>query len=46
MDGANSVILGGVTIADDIIIGAGSVVTSDLTETGTYVGAPARIVRK
>jgi len=44
--GANAVILGGVTIADNIIIGAGSVVTSDLIEEGTYVGAPARFVHR
>ena len=39
--GSNSTILP-VTICDDVVIGAGSVVTKDITEPGTYVGNPAR----
>jgi len=31
-----------VTIADDVVIGAGSVVTKDIIEPGSYVGNPAR----
>jgi len=31
-----------VSICDDVIIGAGSVVTRDITEPGTYFGNPAR----
>lgn len=38
--GSNSTILP-VTIADDVIIGAGSVVTKDITEPGIYFGNPA-----
>ena len=39
--GSNSSILP-VSICDDVVIGAGSVVTKDITESGTYVGNPAR----
>ena len=39
--GSNSTILP-VTIADDVIIGAGSVVTKDIIEPGVYFGNPAR----
>lgn len=38
--GSNSSILP-VSICDDVVIGAGSVVTKDITESGTYVGNPA-----
>ena len=31
-----------VSICDDVVIGAGSVVTKDITESGTYAGNPAR----
>ncbi|GIS45095.1 MAG: hypothetical protein Ct9H90mP16_21650 [Candidatus Poseidoniales archaeon] len=31
-----------VNICDDVVIGAGSVVTKDITEPGTYAGNPAR----
>jgi acetyltransferase-like isoleucine patch superfamily enzyme len=31
-----------VRIADDVVIGAGSVVTRDITTSGTYAGNPAR----
>lgn len=34
-----------VTVCDDVVIGAGSVVTKDITEPGTYVGNPARRLR-
>lgn len=33
-----------VTICDDVVIGAGSVVTRDIREPGTYAGNPARRV--
>jgi acetyltransferase-like isoleucine patch superfamily enzyme len=39
--GSNSTILP-VSICSDVVIGAGSVVTKDITEPGTYVGNPAR----
>jgi acetyltransferase-like isoleucine patch superfamily enzyme len=39
--GSNSTILP-VSICDDVVIGAGSVVTKDITESGTYTGNPAK----
>lgn len=39
--GSNATILP-ISICDDVVIGAGSVVTKDITEPGTYVGNPAR----
>ncbi|MFR4518306.1 MAG: transferase [Dorea sp.] len=35
-------IIQGKTIAQDVIVGAGSVVVKDLLESGTYVGIPAK----
>ena len=43
--GANCTILPGVTIGDNIVIAAGSVVTGDVKEEGIYGGAPARLLR-
>ena len=42
--GSNSSILP-VSICDDVVIGAGSVVTKDITEPGTYVGNPAKKIK-
>lgn len=42
--GSNATIMP-VTIGDDIVIGAGAVVTKDLTKPGIYAGNPARLVR-
>jgi acetyltransferase-like isoleucine patch superfamily enzyme len=39
--GSNATIMP-VRIADDVVIGAGSVVTRDITVSGTYAGNPAR----
>jgi acetyltransferase-like isoleucine patch superfamily enzyme len=39
--GSNATILP-VTICDDVVIGAGAVVTRDITEPGIYAGNPAR----
>ena len=39
--GSNSTILP-VEICDDVVIGAGSVVTKDITKAGTYAGNPAK----
>ena len=43
--GAGAVVIHGVRIVAGCLIGAGAVVTDDLTEPGTYVGAPARRIR-
>jgi acetyltransferase-like isoleucine patch superfamily enzyme len=42
--GSNSTILP-VKISDNIVIGAGSVVTKDLTKPGVYVGNPAKKIK-
>lgn len=42
--GSNATILP-VRIVDDVVIGAGSVVTRDISEAGTYAGNPARRLR-
>lgn len=42
--GANSVILGGIRIGKDAIVGAGSVVISDVPAGAVAVGNPARIL--
>lgn len=42
--GTNATILP-VTIADDVVVGAGAVVTKDLLEPGIYAGNPARLLR-
>jgi acetyltransferase-like isoleucine patch superfamily enzyme len=41
--GSNATIMP-VTIVDDVVIGAGSVVTKDITAPGTYAGNPARLL--
>lgn len=43
--GTNATILP-VSICDDVVIGAGSVVTRDITEPGIYAGNPAKLLRK
>ena len=40
--GMNAVVTCGVTIGDNVIIGAGSVVTKDCIEPGVYAGTPAK----
>jgi acetyltransferase-like isoleucine patch superfamily enzyme len=42
--GSNATIMP-VRIADDVVIGAGAVVTKDMTTAGTYAGNPARRLR-
>lgn len=42
--GSNATILA-VTICDEAVIGAGSVVTRDIEQKGIYAGNPARLVR-
>lgn len=43
--GTSSTILCGVTIGENAIIGAGSVVTHDVPDNAVYVGNPARFLR-
>ncbi len=43
--GSNATILP-VSICDDVVIGAGAVVTRDIVEPGFYVGNPARMLRR
>ena len=43
--GTNATILP-VNICDQVVIGAGSVVTRDITEAGIYAGNPARLLRR
>ncbi len=42
--GSNATIMP-VRIADDVVIGAGSVVTKDIMTAGTYAGNPARLLK-
>jgi acetyltransferase-like isoleucine patch superfamily enzyme len=42
--GSNATILP-VSVADGTVIGAGSVVTKDISEAGIYAGNPARLIR-
>lgn len=43
--GYRSLIMMGVNIRDNIVIGANSVVTKNLTEKGVYVGSPAKKIK-
>ena len=44
--GSNATILGGITIGENSLIGAGSVVTKDIPANVIAAGNPARILRK
>ena len=39
-------IMPGVTIGDGVVIGAGSIVTSDISSNSLAVGAPAKVIKK
>lgn len=43
--GANVTILKGVTVGDDAVVAAASVVTKDVPAGSIVVGSPARVVR-
>lgn len=43
--GARSVIIGGVHIGNNAIIGAGSVVVHDVPDNATVVGVPAKVIK-
>lgn len=42
--GANAIIIGNITIGNNVKIGAGAVVTKDIPDDSTVVGNPARII--
>jgi maltose O-acetyltransferase len=42
--GGGSIVLGGITIGDDAVIGAGAVVTRDVPSGATVIGNPARSI--
>ena len=44
--GAGVIILPGITIGDDVVVGAGSVVTKDIPSGVVAVGNPCRILRE
>lgn len=43
--GSGSQVLPGVSVCDDVVIGAGSVVRTDIDQPGVYAGVPARRLR-
>jgi acetyltransferase-like isoleucine patch superfamily enzyme len=43
--GSGATILGGITVGENALIGAGSVVTKDVLANSTVVGNPARIIQ-
>lgn len=43
--GAGSRVIGGITVHDNVTIGANAVVPFDIVKPGTYVGIPARMVQ-
>lgn len=44
--GSNSTVLGGITIGEGAVVGAGSVVTKDVPPGATVAGNPARILKQ
>ncbi len=44
--GAGATLINNVDVCEGCLIGAGAVVIRDLTESGTYVGVPARLMRR
>lgn len=42
---ANCTVVGGITLGDDVIVGAGAVVVKDVPSRSTVVGNPARIIK-
>lgn len=46
IDGINCVILPGVEIGDNVIIGAGSIVTKNIPPNSIGVGNPCKVIKK
>lgn len=44
--GAGATVINNISISDSVIIGAGAVVVEDIMERSTYIGVPARNIRK
>ncbi len=44
--GVNTIICNSVRIGDNVIIGAGSIVTKDIPDNEIWAGNPARLIRK
>ncbi len=44
--GAGSIIINNISVCGGCLIGAGAVVIRDIKEPGTYVGVPARLIKK
>lgn len=44
--GAGSIVNNVLSISDNVTVGSGAVVVKDITEPGTYVGVPAKILKK
>ena len=44
--GGNVTVLPGVTIGNNVVVGAGAVVTKDIPDNSLAVGIPAKVVRK
>lgn len=44
--GANAIIMAGVRVGDQVIIGSGSVVTKDIASNTIVVGNPAKVIRE
>ena len=44
--GGNVVVLPGVTIGDNVVIGAGSVVNKDIPSNSVAVGNPCNVIKK
>ena len=44
--GANAVVVGGITIGNNVIIGANAVVTKDVPDNCVVAGVPAKIIKK
>ena len=43
---AGATVINNVSVCDDTTVGAGAVVIQNITEKGTYVGVPARMIKK